>query len=103
MSEIIATIANLALALSVIVALIFGIAQVRTAERDRHERLTLDTLRNYQSREFAELINYVISHEMPKSQKELRAMPEKEQVSFIQLSQQMESLGSFVMTLWKKI
>jgi hypothetical protein len=120
MSEIIATIANLALALSVIVALIFGIAQVRAAERDRRERLTLDTLRNYQSREFAELINYIISHEMPKSQKELRALPENEQIVFIQLSQQMESLGilvaegiididlvdktlgSFVITLWKK-
>src|SRR5258708_39839646 len=120
MNEIIATIANLALALSVIVALVFGIAQVRAAERDRRERLTLDTLRNYQSREFAELINYVLSREMPKSQKELRALPENEQVSFIQLSQQMESLGilvaeglidldlvdktlgSFVVTLWKR-
>ncbi len=57
---------------------------------------------------------------MPKSQKELRALPENEQVSFIQLSQQMESLGilvaeglidldlvdktlgSFVVTLWKR-
>jgi hypothetical protein len=120
MNEIIATIANLALTLSVIVALVFGIAQVRAAERDRRERLTLDTLRNYQSREFAELINYVLSREMPKSRKELRALPDNEQVSFIQLSQQMESLGilvaeglidldlvdktlgSFVVTIWKR-
>jgi hypothetical protein len=120
MNEIIATIANLALTLSVIVALIFGIAQVRTAERDRRERLTLDTLGNYQSREFAELINYVLSRQMPKSQKELRALPDNEQISFIQLSQQMESLGilvaeglidldlvdktlgSFVVTIWKR-
>jgi hypothetical protein len=120
MGEIIATIANVALALSVVVALIFGIAQVRAAERDRRERLTLDTLRNFQSREFAELINYIITIEMPKSQPELRSRPVNEQVAFIQLSQQMESLGilvaeglinldlvdktlgSFVVTLWKR-
>jgi hypothetical protein len=120
MSEIIATIANVALALSVVVALIFGIAQVRAAERDRRERLTLDTLRNFQSREFAELINYVVSREMPKSQEEMRTLPLNEQIAFIQLSQEMESLGilvaeglinldlvdktlgSFVVTVWKR-
>jgi len=96
MTEIIATIANVALALSVVIALIFGIAQVSGAERDRRERLTLETLRNFQSREFAELIHYILSRDMPKSQEELRKLPEDEQVAFIQLSQEMESLGILV-------
>jgi hypothetical protein len=48
--EIIAICANLALTLSLIVAIIFGIVQVRIAARDRRERLTLDTLRRFQTR-----------------------------------------------------
>ena len=55
-TEFIALIANLALALSFIVGLIFGIVQVQSVARDRKERLTLETLRNYQTHEFAELI-----------------------------------------------
>jgi len=120
MSDIIAIIANLALALSLIVALIFGIAQVRAAARDRRERLTLETLRNFQTREFAEFIHYVTNHDLPSSRKELSARPENEQIIFIQLAQQMESLGllvaeklidldlvdktlgSFVSTAWQK-
>lgn len=96
MTEIIAIIANLALALSLIVALIFGIAQVRAAARDRRERLTLETLRNFQTREFAELIHFVINHDMPSNRKELQARPASEQVMFIQFGQQMESLGILV-------
>jgi hypothetical protein len=49
-AEIITLLANLALALSFIVGLVFGIAQVRAAARDRKERLTLETLRNFQTR-----------------------------------------------------
>ncbi len=64
-NDIITLIANLALALSFIVALIFGIAQVKAAARDRRERLTLETLRNFQTREFAELMHYIIYHNMP--------------------------------------
>ncbi len=119
-NEIITLIANLALALSFIVALIFGIAQVKTAARDRRERLTLDTLRSFQTREFAELMHYIISHNMPSSRKELDALPANEQIIFIQFGQQMESLGilvaerlinidlvdktlgSFVTTAWEK-
>ncbi len=41
-TELITNMANLALALSFIVALVFGIAQVRTAARDRKEHFTLD-------------------------------------------------------------
>src|SRR5436190_5554627 len=95
-SEFIALIANLALTLSFIVALIFGIAQVRAAARDRRERLTLDVLRNFQSREFAELINFIASHKIPATWDELRALPEGEQMLFIQFSQEMESLGMLV-------
>ncbi len=119
-NDIITLIANLALALSVIVALIFGIAQVRAAARDRRERLTLETLRNYQTREFAELLYYISTHDMPSSHEELRALPPQEQVIFIQFAQEMESLGilvaeglvntdlvdktlgSFVTTTWEK-
>ena len=119
-TEIITLIANVALALSLVVGLVFGITQVRTAARDRRERLTLETLRNFQTREFAELMLYITSHEMPKSFEELRARPAQEQVMFIQFGQQMESLGilvaeqlinidlvdktlgSFVITSWEK-
>jgi len=120
MNEIIAIIANLALTLSLIVAVVFGIAQVRAAARDRRERLTLETLRNFQTREFAELINYITSHDMPSTREEMSALPADEQAIFIQFGQQMESLGilvaekfinidlvdktlgSFVTTSWEK-
>lgn len=96
MNEIIALIANVALALSFVVALIFGIAQVKAAERDRRERLTLETLRNFQTREFSELIYFVVSHSMPSSQEELNELPTEERIIFIQFAQQMESLGILV-------
>ena len=120
MSETIAILANLALTLSLIVGLVFGIAQVKAAARDRKERLTLETLRNFQTREFAELINFINSNDMPATRAEMNALPPKDQVSFIQFSQQMESLGilvaekfininlvdktlgSFVTTSWEK-
>ena len=95
-NEIITLIANLALALSFIVALIFGIAQVRAAARDRRERLTLETLRNFQTREFAELVNFITTRGMPSSRKELQALPVNEQIMFIQFAQEMESLGLLV-------
>jgi len=96
MMDIVTLIANVALALSFIIALIFGIAQVNTANRDRRERLTIETLRNFQTREFAELILFVNSHSMPSNSKEMNALPLKEQVFIIQFGQQMESLGMLV-------
>jgi hypothetical protein len=102
------------------VGLVFGIEQVKAAARDRRERLTLETLRNFQTREFAELIHSITSHNMPTSRKEMEALPHNEQITFIQLAQQMESLGilvaeglidldlvdktlgSFVVTAWGK-
>jgi hypothetical protein len=95
-NEIIALIANLAIALSFIVGLIFGIAQVKVAARDRRERLTLESLRNFQTREFAELMQYINTHDMPTTRKEMMALPANEQVIFIQFAQEMESLGILV-------
>jgi len=119
-NDIISLLANLALALSFVVGLVFGIAQVRAAARDRRERLTVEALNNYQTREFAELMQYINAHELPASSEELRALPVNEQVIFMQLAQQMETLGilvadkyinidlvdkvlgSFVFTTWEK-
>jgi hypothetical protein len=119
-SELITVIANIALALTLVVGVVFGIAQVRAAARDRRERLTLETLRQFQTREFAELMNYILVNNIPKSMEELRALPAAEQIMFIEFAQQMESLGilvaehlinidlvdktlgSFVVTSWEK-
>jgi hypothetical protein len=119
-SDTITLIANVALALSFIVGLIFGIAQVRAAARDRRDRLTLEALRNYQSRDFAELLQYVMTHDMPASREELLTLPVDDQVHFLQFAQEMEmlgllvaekyvdfdlvdkTLGSFVATSWEK-
>jgi len=96
MAETISLLANVALALSLIVGLIFGVAQVRAAARDRQERLTLESLRNFQSREFVELMHYITSHAAPSSSEEMRALPEGDQVTFVQFSQAMEMLGMLV-------
>jgi hypothetical protein len=95
-NEIVTLIANVALALSLIVALIFGIAQVRAAARDRRERLTLETLRNFQTMEFAASLYRITNGIMPKTGAELRALSAEEQIVFIQFAQQMESLGILV-------
>jgi hypothetical protein len=118
--EIITLIANVALTLSFIVALIFGVAQVKVAARDRRERLTLDTLRTFQTREFAELILFITAQDFPISQEGLRALSFNEQAMLVQFGQEMESLGilvaeklinidlvdktlgSFVITSWEK-
>ncbi len=95
-AETITLIANVALALSLIVAVIFGIAQVRAAARDRRERLTLETLRNFQTREFSELLVFITWYDMPANQQELNARPTDERIMLIQFGQQMESLGMLV-------
>ncbi len=119
-NDIITLVANVALTLSFIVAVIFGITQVRAASRDRRERLTLEALRSFETRDFAELMQYISSHKMPSSSADLRTLPVNEQVSFMQFAQQMETLGilvaerlinmdlvdktlgSFVSTSWEK-
>ena len=95
-TELLTLLANIALALSFIVALVFGIVQINAAARDRRERLTLDSLRNFQTREFAELMQYIINNNIPSSREELATLPVNEQVNFIQFSQEMESLGILV-------
>src|SRR5262245_48085141 len=91
--ELITVAANIALALSLVVGLVFGIAQVRAAARDRRERFTLEALRNYQTREFAELMRYINFGKLPGNYKELLALPADEQILFMEFAQQMESLG----------
>jgi hypothetical protein len=119
-SDFITLIANVALTLSFIIGLVFGIAQVKAAGRDRQERLTLETLRNFQTREFAELILFIISDKMPHTRKEMLELPLEKQAMLVQFGQEMESLGmlvaerfinldlvdktlgSFVTTAWEK-
>ena len=119
-NELVALIANIALTLSVIVAVIFGIAQVKNAAKDRRERLTLETLRSFQTREFAETLNYIGGLTIPPTYAELQAWPTEDRVRFIHFSQQMEglglllaeklinidlidkTLGSFVTSTWKR-
>jgi len=95
-SDIITTIANLALTLSFIVALIFGIAQVRVAARDRKERLTLGTLEAFQTREFAELIYTINNLKTLPNWEEMKSLPKEDQIKIIQFGQQMETLGLLV-------
>ena len=95
-SELTTVIANVALTLSLIVAVIFGIAQVRAAARDRKERLTLETLRTFQTREFAELSIYINSHDLPSTREEMAKLPASEQAIIFQFAQEMESLGMLV-------
>jgi len=95
-NEIIAIIANLALALSFIVGLIFGIVQVKAGARDRKERFTLETLRNFQTREFAELIFRINAYNIPPTLTEWRKLPADDQIMFLQFTQEMESLGILV-------
>ncbi|MFT3910870.1 MAG: hypothetical protein QM737_15740 [Ferruginibacter sp.] len=95
-NELISEIANLALTFSFVVAVIFGITQSRAASRNSKERFTLETLRNFQTRGFAELMFYMNSNELPVDRKGMEALPKDEQVFILQFSQQMESLGILV-------
>ena len=94
--DLITLLANLALTFSFIAGLIFGIKQVRVAARDRRERFTLETLRSFQSREFAQLIQYILSHDFPSSYEGFQTQPAEEQTCFIQFAQEMESIGILV-------
>jgi hypothetical protein len=96
MSETIAVIANVALALSFVVGLVFGVAQVKAAARDRRERLTLEALRAFQTREFSELMRWVINTELPATREEMLKLPPGDQTYLMQFAQQMESLGILV-------
>lgn len=95
-SSTIELIANLSLALSFVVGLIFGISQVKVAKRDRKERITLEALRNFQTHEFAELIFTINAYNVPLTMQEWRKLPAADQVMFLHFTQQMESLGILV-------
>jgi hypothetical protein len=88
--------ANLALTLSFIAALIFGITNLRAARRDRRERFTLETLRAFQTRDFAQLIQFILSHEFPSSYEGFQSQAAEDQTCFIQFAQEMESIGILV-------
>jgi hypothetical protein len=87
---------NLAIALSFVVALAFGILQVRANNRDRHERLTLETIRTFQTREFATHLQRLRNLDTPTTYAAMQALPADEQVSFIHFAQEMEMLGLLV-------
>lgn len=95
-NEMIAMLANVALTMSFIVALVFGVVQVQQAARDRRDRLMLEALRNFQTRDFAELLQFVNAGPMPASREELLTRPVHEQVLFMQFAQEMEMLGILV-------
>ena len=96
MEVIITLIANVSLALSFVAALVFGIAQVKASQRERKERLTLENLRSFQSRELSEALQFVLSDRMPTNSEEIRALNSHDRLLFGQFSQQMESLGILV-------
>ena len=96
MNDIITLIANVSLSLTFLAGLIFGIAQVKAAARDRRERLTLETLRAFQTREFAELMDFINSKHFPKSREEARVLETKHNILMLEFSQKMESLGILV-------
>src|SRR4030095_8926465 len=94
--EFISMIADISLALSLVAALGFGIVQLRQAARDRRERFTIETLRNLQTREFAEVEGQLTYHKSPSNFEEFKQLSLNEQTKFIQFSQEMESLGILV-------
>jgi hypothetical protein len=95
-TDTVTIVGNIAIALSFVIALIFGVAQVQAASRDRRERLTVETLSAFQSREFSGFIYRVMYKTMPATYEELRALPENDQILVIQFGQEMESLGILV-------
>jgi len=115
-----ATLANIAIAASAVVALVFGIFQVLAAVRDRRERLTIEIVRTLQTREFAELAMDLRNHPPPTSGREWLALPEAARLTHVQFLQSMEmlgllvydgtidlqlverTLGSYVVTTWQK-
>jgi len=50
-------------------------------------------LRHFQTREFAENIHYLHTTPMPKTYQEWESLHKPDQVRFVQLSQEMESIG----------
>jgi len=95
-NEVSTLVANLALVLSLVVALVFGIVQALAASRDRRERLTLETLRAVHTHEFAGFIYRINKGQVPATDEARKAMSAEDQILFIQFAQEMESLGMLV-------
>jgi len=89
-------IGNGAIALSFLAAVVFGISQVRAANRDRRERLTVATVQAMQTRSMAEHFQRLGSIELPSTFDGVNSLPPDEQVSIIHYAQQMEMLGLMV-------
>lgn len=94
--DLVTVVGNLAIALSVVVAVVFGLAQARGAARDRKERLAIETIRSFQTREFAEHLHFMRVQKAPTTMAELYALGDEEQVTFIHFAQEVEMLGLLV-------
>jgi hypothetical protein len=91
-----AAIANISIALSLIVALVFGLLQFRASARDRRERLTMETLRSFGNRDFAEKMAMIQKAGLPQTLAKVMELPHEEHVKIVQFYQEMESLGLMV-------
>lgn len=91
-----ATLANLAIAISAVVALVFGILQVLAAVRDRRERLTIEVVRGLQSREFSQQMMDLRAQPPPRTTKEWSSLAESARVTQMHFLQEMEMLGLLV-------
>jgi hypothetical protein len=89
-------IGNGAIALSFLAAIVFGISQVYSANRDRRERLTVATVQAMQTRSMAEHFQRLGSMELPSTFDGVQSLSPDEQVSIIHYAQQMEMLGLMV-------
>ena len=95
-NEIINLVANIALALTFIVGLVFGVIQIKNTNRDRKERFTIETLKNFQTHQIAEMIFRINNYSIPSTLEEWRKLPDHDQIMFLQFTQEMESLGLLV-------
>ena len=92
----VAALTDIAIAGSVVVALVFGIIQVLIAVRDRRERLTIEVVRGLQTREFAQQLSDLSDRPPASTLAEWRALPESTRVTHIQFLQELEILGLLV-------
>lgn len=95
-TDYITAIANISLALSFVAAIVFGWIQVRGSARDRRERLTIDAMRAFRTREFAAKMATLTSSKLPETMVKLRELPQETNVEIVQFYQEMESLGLLV-------
>lgn len=87
------TLTDIAIGASAVVALVFGILQVLAAVRDRRERLTIEVVRELQSREFAQQLSDLRERPPTASLDQWWKLPEPTRVTYLQFLQEMEVLG----------